>query len=67
MRIATWNINSIRLRINQVLNFLKSQNIDILCLQETKTPNEFFPGEELKKIGYPHQYFHQKLTLLKKI
>ena len=57
MRIATWNINSIRLRINQVLNFLKNQNIDILCLQETKTPNEFFPSEELEKIGYPHQYF----------
>ena len=57
MRIATWNINSIRLRINQVLNFLKSQNIDILCLQETKTPNEFFPSKELEKIGYVNQYF----------
>ena len=57
VRIATWNINSIRLRINQVLNFLKSQNIDILCLQETKTPNEFFPSKELKKIGYGYQFF----------
>ena len=53
MRIATWNINSIRLRINQVLNFLKNQNIDNLCLNETKTPNEFFPIEELEKIVYP--------------
>ena len=57
MRIATWNINSIRLRINQVLNFLKGQNIDILCLQETKTPNELFPSKELEKIGYVNQYF----------
>ena len=57
MRIATWNINSIRLRINQVLNFLKNQKIDILCLQETKTPNEFFPSKEFEKIGYVHQYF----------
>ncbi len=57
MRIATWNINSIRLRINQVLNFLKSQNIDIVCLQETKTPDEFFPSSEFEKIGYVNQYF----------
>ena len=57
VRIATWNINSIRLRINQVLDFLKSQNIDILCLQETKTPNEFFPSKELEKIGYSYQFF----------
>ena len=57
MRIATWNINSIRLRINQTLNFLKSQKIDILCLQETKTPNEFFPSLEFKNIGYVNQYF----------
>ena len=57
MKIATWNINSIRLRINQVLYFLKSQNIDILCLQETKTPNEFFPSKEFEEIGYVHQYF----------
>ena len=57
MRIATWNINSIRLRINQVLKFLKSQNIDILCLQETKTPNEFFPSKEFENIGYINQYF----------
>ena len=57
MRIATWNINSIRLRINQALNLLKDQNIDILCLQETKTANEFFPSSEFEKIGYVHQFF----------
>ena len=57
MRIATWNINSIRLRINQVLNLVKSHNIDILCLQETKTPNEFFPSKEFEKIGYVNQHF----------
>ena len=33
--IATWNINSVRLRINLVLEFLRTYNIDILCLQET--------------------------------
>ena len=56
MRIATWNINSVRLRINHVLRFfIKEQNIDILCLQETKTPDEFFP--RMKKIGFKHQYY----------
>ena len=57
MRIATWNINSVRLRIHHVLRFMKEQNIDILCLQETKTPDEFFPRDELEKIGFKHQYY----------
>ena len=56
MRIATWNINSIRLRIQQVLRFVKEQDIDVLCLQETKTQNEFFPRKEFEKIGYVNQY-----------
>ena len=57
MRIATWNINSVRLRIHHVLRFIKEQNIDILCLQETKTPDELFPRDELEKIGLKHQYY----------
>ena len=43
MKIATWNINSIRLRIDIVINFIKKNNIDVLCLQETKTENKLFP------------------------
>ena len=57
MRIATWNINSVRLRINHVLRFIKEQNIDVMCLQETKTQDEFFPKYELEKYGFKHQYF----------
>ena len=57
MRIATWNINSVRLRLAQVLKFVKEKNIDVLCLQETKTPDEHFPSEDFKKIGLEHQYF----------
>ena len=38
MRIATWNINSVRLRLPQVIKFIEEQGIDIICLQETKTP-----------------------------
>ena len=51
MRIATWNINSVRLRIDHVLQFIKEYNIDVLCLQETKTQDEFFPREDFEQIG----------------
>ena len=57
MRIATWNINSVRLRLNQVLKFIKDKKIDILCLQETETQDEFFPSEDFVKIGMKHQYY----------
>ena len=57
MRIATWNINSVRLRLPQVLRFIKEQNIDVMCLQETKTSDEFFPSDQFKNIGFINQYF----------
>jgi exodeoxyribonuclease III len=57
MRIATWNINSVRLRLPQVLKLIKDKNIDLLCLQETKTPDEYFPIEEFENIGFNYQFF----------
>ena len=57
MKIASWNINSVRLRISHVLRFIKEQHIDILCLQETKTEDQFFPTDELSKMGMYQQYF----------
>lgn len=54
MRLATWNINSIRLRQNLVQRLAESHAPDILCLQETKTPDEHFPFEEMKAAGYEH-------------
>ena len=57
MKIATWNINSVRLRIDHVLRFIKDQEIDIMCLQETKTLDKFFPKNELEKCGFKYQYF----------
>ena len=47
MKIATWNINSIRLRIHLVIDFIKEHDIDVLCLQETKTEDQYFPWEIL--------------------
>ncbi|MEO9900154.1 exodeoxyribonuclease III [Nisaea sp.] len=55
MRIATWNINSVRLRLPTVLRFLQEQAPDVLCLQETKTEDKTFPAEVLKDAGYVHQ------------
>ncbi len=52
MRIATWNINSVRLRLPIVLRFLDEYRPDVLCLQETKTPDEFFPSEAFAQHGY---------------
>ncbi len=57
MRIASWNINSVRLRLPLVKQLLAHTNIDILCLQETKTPDEFFPLNDLKEMGFPHIFF----------
>ena len=57
MKIATWNINSVRLRIEQVLKFTNDKNIDLLCLQETKTEDQFFPSNDFLKIGMKYQYF----------
>jgi exodeoxyribonuclease-3 len=57
MRIATWNINSVRLRLPHIIRFITEQNIDVLCLQETKTPDVYFPSEEFVKIGYENQFY----------
>jgi exodeoxyribonuclease-3 len=57
MRIATWNINSVRLRIDQILRFIKDKNLDLLCLQETKTENKFFPNKAFEEIGFIHQFY----------
>ena len=57
MRIATWNINSVRLRIHQVLRFIKEQKIDVICLQETKTQNENFPIKDFAEMGMKYQYY----------
>lgn len=55
MRIATWNINSVRLRLPTVLRFLEEQAPDVLCLQETKTEDQHFPAAALAEAGYGHQ------------
>src|SRR5688500_3868765 len=52
MKIATWNVNSINIRLEQLLNWLQATGTDVLCLQETKCVDEKFPFEEINNIGY---------------
>lgn len=54
MRLVTWNINSVRLRIDLVTRFLKEEQPDILCLQETKCHDDQFPSKAFEKAGYPY-------------
>jgi exodeoxyribonuclease-3 len=58
IKLATWNINSVRLRAEMVGRMLKTHSPDVLCLQETKSPNELFPAEFFKALGYVHQAVH---------
>ena len=52
LTVTTWNINSVRLRINHVAKFIKSVRPDILCLQETKCVDDSFPREPFEALGY---------------
>jgi exodeoxyribonuclease III len=54
LKIATWNINSVRLRIDLVSRFLSRWQPDVLCLQETKCPQGQFPRAPLNDLGYTH-------------
>ena len=58
MKLATWNINSVRLRLPLLLKLMQEHAPDVICLQETKTPDEHFPSEPIAQAGYVHQHFH---------
>jgi exodeoxyribonuclease III len=54
LRIASWNINSVRARIDIVERFLKEEAPDVLCLQETKVIDGLFPEGSFRQLGYNH-------------
>ncbi len=60
MKIATWNVNSINVRMPQLLGWLDRTEIDIVCFQETKTVDENFPLEDLQNAGYEAAFMGQK-------
>lgn len=57
MRIATWNINSVRLRLDLLKKLVEEQNPDIICLQETKVEDLLFPADGIRQMGFEHIYF----------
>ncbi len=60
MRIATWNVNSLKVRLPQVLDWLAERQPDVLALQETKLTDENFPVADLLAAGYQPLYSGQK-------
>jgi len=60
MKVASWNVNSLRVRLPHVLKWLEQANPDILVLQETKTTDDQFPEEEIRQAGYHVVYSGQK-------
>ena len=60
MRIATWNVNSVRTRLDQVLDWLQQERPEVLCLQETKVTDELFPLEAFEGLGYATAISGQK-------
>ena len=59
-KIATWNVNSLAVRLPQVISWLATNPVDALCLQELKLVDEKFPFKELEAVGYYSVFFGQK-------
>ena len=60
MKIATWNVNSVRARLQRLLDWLRQAQPDVLCLQELKTADETFPYDAIREAGYHASVFGQK-------
>lgn len=60
MQIASWNVNSLRVRLEQVLDWLKTNPVDVLGLQETKLPDAEFPRAAIEQAGYQVSFSGQK-------
>lgn len=61
MKIATWNVNSVKARQDRLLAWLRAKSPDVLCLQELKTTDEAFPRAEIEELGY-HAAVHGQKT-----
>jgi exodeoxyribonuclease III len=60
MRLATWNVNSLRARLDILLDWLKQDRPDVVCLQETKLTDDIFPVTSLAELGYQAVFIGQK-------
>ncbi|GBR52574.1 exodeoxyribonuclease III [Neokomagataea thailandica NBRC 106555] len=57
MRLVTWNINSLRLRLPLLAQLTLDERPDVICLQETKVPDPLFPADKLQELGWEHQVY----------
>ena len=60
MLIATWNVNSIRTRLSQIIDWINKFNPDVVCFQETKVLDDNFPIDPFKELGYSVEIYGQK-------
>jgi len=60
MKIATWNVNSVRARLPLLVEWLQRRRPDVCCLQETKVVDDLFPREEIEELGYQIEAFGQR-------
>ena len=60
MRVATWNVNSLPVRLTQVLAWIKANDIDVLLVQETKVIDDKFPRQAIEEAGYQVVFAGQK-------
>ena len=58
LRLATWNVNSLRQRLDHLARFAAEVEPDVICLQETKVPDAQFPRAAVRAMGYPHLLVH---------
>ena len=58
LRIATWNVNSLRQRLDHLARLAQEQAPDVICMQETKVRDEEFPADALRNLGYAHLLIH---------
>ena len=60
MKLATWNVNSLRVRLPHLLEWIGRERPEVVCLQETKTEDANFPAQELEQAGYQSLFAGQK-------
>ena len=60
LKIATWNVNSLRVRLPQLAEWVATAQPDVIALQETKLPDADFPVEEIRTLGYEVAYAGQR-------
>jgi len=60
VKLATWNVNSLKVRLQQLIDWLGREQPDVICLQETKTEDASFPAQQIREAGFEPLYSGQK-------